>query len=111
MDFIVVQPKNLIGWHPLILGRPWLSITNAYIGCRYGDMYISHGDARKKVTLYPPTRSLQELQDTLWLDYDSSDEKTRFVSLIHHHTESTQESEIRDFLNNLNTMPNFDSLH
>lgn len=65
----------------------------------------------KKVTLYPPVRSIRELKDTLWLDYDSSDEETRSVSLIHHHTESIQEGELRDFLNNLDTMPNFYTLH
>ena len=60
-DFIVLQLKNPVGGHPLILGRPWLATANAYIGCHYGDMYISHGDSRKKFTLYPPARSIQEL--------------------------------------------------
>lgn len=69
-------------------------------------MYISHGDSRKKVTLYPPARSIQELRDTLWLDY-SRDEETQPVSLIHQNVESLQEGEIQDFLNNLDTMPNF----
>lgn len=57
-DLIVLQPKNPVGGHPLILGRPWLATVNAYIGCRSGDMYISHGDSMKKVTLYPPPRSI-----------------------------------------------------
>jgi len=74
-------------------------------------MYISHGDARKKVTLYPPARSIQELRDTLWLDYDSRDEDTWSLSLIHQYTESTEEGVIRDFLNNLDIMQNFESLH
>ena len=38
------------------------------------DMYISHGDSRKKVTLYLLARSIQELRDTLWLDYNSDEE-------------------------------------
>jgi len=57
-DFIVLQPKNPVGGHPLILRRPWLATADAYIGCHSGDMYISHGDSRKKVTLYPPTLSI-----------------------------------------------------
>ena len=61
IDFIVLQPKYPVGGHPLILGRLWLAMTDAYIGCRSRDMYISHGDSRKKVTLYPPARSIQEL--------------------------------------------------
>ena len=51
VDFIVVQPKNPVGGHPLILVRPWLARADAYIGWCSGDMYISHGDSRKKVTL------------------------------------------------------------
>ena len=74
-DFIVLQPKNPVGGHPLILGRPWLAMADSYIGCLCGDMNISHGDSRKKVTLYPPARSIQELRDTLWLDC-SSDKET-----------------------------------
>jgi len=58
IDFIVLQPKNPVGGHPLILGQPWLATIDAYIRCCSGDMYISHGDSRKKVTLYPPTRSI-----------------------------------------------------
>jgi len=74
-DFIVLQPKNPVGGHPLILGQPWLATTDAYIGCHSSDMYISHGDSRKKVTLYPPAKSIQDLRDNLWLD-QSSDEET-----------------------------------
>ena len=60
-DFIVLQPKNPVGGHPLILGLPWLATVDAYIGCHSCDMYISHGDSRKKVTLYSPARSIQDL--------------------------------------------------
>lgn len=93
----------------MILGRPWLAIADAYIGCCSGDMYISHGDSRKKVTLYPPARSIQDLRDTLWLD-QSNDEETQPISLIHNYTGSSQEDEIQDFLNNLDIMPNFELL-
>lgn len=52
IDFIFLQPKNPIGGHPLILGLPWLATIDAYIIYRFGDMYISDKDVRKKVTLY-----------------------------------------------------------
>ena len=74
-------------------------------------MYILHGDSRKNVTLYPPARSIQELKDTLWLDFYSSDEETRLIFSIQHHTESAQDGELQDFLNNLDIMPSFDTLH
>jgi len=67
-------------------------MTNAYIGCRFGDMFISHGDSRK-VTLYPPNRYIQELWDTLWLDY-SSDKETQPISMIHQNVEFSYEGEI-----------------
>jgi hypothetical protein len=34
VDFIILQPKSNLGGHPLILGRPWLATTDAFIGCR-----------------------------------------------------------------------------
>ena len=39
-----------------------------------------------------------------------SDEETQSIYFIHHYTGSSQEDEIRDFLNNLDTMPNFEPL-
>ena len=53
MDFLVLQPKSNLGGHPLILGRPWLATTDAFIGCRIGNIIISHGTERKQITLYP----------------------------------------------------------
>ena len=43
MDFLVLQPKSNLGGNPLILGRPFLATTNAFIGCRTWNMIISHG--------------------------------------------------------------------
>ena len=40
VDFIILQPKSNLGGHPLILGRPWLAKTDAFIGCRAGSMII-----------------------------------------------------------------------
>ena len=93
----MLQRKNLVGGHPLILGRPCLATTDAYIGCCFNDMYISHEDSRKKVNFYPPARSIRDLRDTLWLD-QSSDEDTQPISLIHHYIGSSQEDEIQYFL-------------
>ena len=41
VDFLVLQPKSNLGGHPIILGRPWLATTDAFIGCRSGNMIIS----------------------------------------------------------------------
>lgn len=57
VDFMVLTPKNNLGGHPLILGRPWLATIDAFIGCRSGDMFISDGNYTKKFTLYPPCKN------------------------------------------------------
>ena len=41
VDFMILTPKNNLGGHPLILGRPWLAIVDDFISCRSGDMYVS----------------------------------------------------------------------
>ena len=33
-NFLVINPKNRLYGHPLILVRPWLATADAYIGCR-----------------------------------------------------------------------------
>ena len=53
IDFMILIPKNNLGVHPLILGRPWLARADAFISCISGDMYIYNGSFTKKFTLYP----------------------------------------------------------
>ena len=56
VDFLVINPKNRLDGHPLILGRPWLAIADAYIGCQQGNMTITRGNYVKNLALYPPTQ-------------------------------------------------------
>ena len=51
VDFIILQPKSNLGGHPLILGRPWLAIADAFIGCRVGSMIISKENESKQISL------------------------------------------------------------
>jgi len=30
-DFLIINPRNRLDGHPLILGRPWLATANAYV--------------------------------------------------------------------------------
>jgi hypothetical protein len=66
--FLVLQTKSNLGGHPLILGRPWLATADALIGCRTGNMIISHGTARKQITLYPPAQKPSIIDQLPWLD-------------------------------------------
>lgn len=53
---MILSPKETLGGYPIILGRPRLATTNAFIGCRSGDMTISDGMTTKKLALYTPTK-------------------------------------------------------
>ena len=55
-DFLVINPKNRMDGHPLILERPRLAIADAYIGCRTCNMTISRGDSIKNIIIYPPAK-------------------------------------------------------
>ncbi|CAF1490659.1 unnamed protein product [Adineta steineri] len=65
VDFMVIQPKLMEG-HPMILGRPWLATTDAYIGCRNGEMIISNGVFTQKVILHQPAQPT--IHNPLWLE-------------------------------------------
>ena len=32
-EFLIINPKNRLDGHPLILSKPWLATADAYIGC------------------------------------------------------------------------------
>jgi hypothetical protein len=55
-DFLVINPRSRLDGNPLILGRPWLATTYAYIGCRTRNMTIARGSATKNLILYPPAK-------------------------------------------------------
>ena len=42
-NFLIINPKNRIDGHPLILGKPRLATVDAYIGCQQGSMTIARG--------------------------------------------------------------------
>lgn len=63
MDFLVLNPKNKLEGHPLILGRPWLATADAYIGCQIGDMAIAKGPTIKNLILYPPAKPNMLIDD------------------------------------------------
>ena len=57
------QVNDNLGGYPLIFGRSWLATTNWYIGCRLGDMTISHGNSTKNITLYFMTKIYPNLEN------------------------------------------------
>jgi len=73
--FMVRQPKTYLRGYPLILGISWLDTTDAYISCRPGNMTISHGTSKNKLTLYPPTKPSIDLKAPLWANEEDSDEE------------------------------------
>lgn len=59
-DFMILSPKATLGGYSIILGRPWLDTTYAFIGYGLGDMTISNGDSTKRLTLYPSAQPHEE---------------------------------------------------
>lgn len=55
-DFLIINPRNRLDRHPLILGRPWLATEDAYISCRTVSMTINRGNDVKNLALYPPAQ-------------------------------------------------------
>jgi hypothetical protein len=52
VDFMIIHSKDPTKGHPIILGRPWLAMANAFIGCHGGDMFISNGISSQKLTFF-----------------------------------------------------------
>ena len=70
---MVLQSKAKLGGHPLILGRPWLATTDAFISCRSGPMKISNGCETKQLMLYPHATPMINNEDSVWLYYEDDD--------------------------------------
>lgn len=64
-DFMILSPKATLGGYPVILGRPWLATTDAYIGCRSGDMTILDGNSTKTLALYSPAQPQLDQQQVI----------------------------------------------
>ena len=89
VDFLVLNIQSKLDGHPLILGRPWLAIANAYIECRSGNMLISNGISKKSLVLYPLARTSlvacpKEAPEEcpLWVDYEEEYEDVRPILTI-----------------------------
>ena len=112
-NFMIIQPKLMEG-HPMILGRPWLATTNAYISCRKGEMIISNGMATKKIIVHPPAQLASV--NTLWVE-DPYELNTMEQPSIN--VEQTQENILDQFLstsyyenfNDPKDFENFDQYH
>lgn len=53
VDFLIINPRNWLDGNPLILGKPWLAIVDAYITCQTCSMTIERGRNVKNLALYP----------------------------------------------------------
>lgn len=56
MESMVIDHRNMLDGHPMILGRPWLATVDAYIVCQIGNMTIAKGPTIKYIVLYFPAR-------------------------------------------------------
>ena len=72
VDFLVLQSKDPTKENPIIIGRPWIATTNAFIGCREGILTISNDPSLQNLTMYPPGQPVAEM---LWLENPYGDEE------------------------------------
>ena len=115
MDFLVLNIQSKLDGHLLILGRPWLATTDAYIECRSGNMLISNGSSKKSLVLYPPARPNlvacpREASEEcpLWADYEEEYEDVRPVLTIGkalHFQNETEDETINTFISCPNSAP------
>jgi hypothetical protein len=73
MDFIVLdtQPVEACNLNPVILGRPFLTTSNALINCRNGLMKLSFGNMTLEMTIfniYKQPRDDNDLQEVDFIE-------------------------------------------
>jgi hypothetical protein len=74
VDFLVIYSKSSSKpRHPVVLGRPWLAITYAFISYQSSDMTISNGRHSQKLVLFPPAQPAQEIPICLENPYGEED--------------------------------------
>jgi hypothetical protein len=61
VEFLVIHSKDHAKGNLVILGRPWLATSNAFIGYREGEMTILNGLSIQKITIYPPAQPIMEI--------------------------------------------------
>jgi hypothetical protein len=97
VNFLVIHSKDPTKGHPIILGRPWLAIANAFIGCREGEITISNGLSIKKLTIYPPAQPIME--NLWWIECPYENEEWEEPVLPSDHTREIQENTTENVLN------------
>jgi hypothetical protein len=80
IDFMALETKFGLNGYLLILGRPWLTTTDAHINYRSWEMIIAHGQSLKKLTLYPLAKPFLEVEKPLWVGLEEGDALFRVVS-------------------------------
>lgn len=77
-------------WPSLNYGKTWLATIDAYIGCRYGHMFISNGQITKNLVLYPLAEPSPSLKPSVCKkplpkeEFESENEELRLVLTIGH---------------------------
>jgi len=80
-----------------------MAIADVFIGCRSGNMTITHGAETKHINLYPPTKPLLKSEDTRWVNEEHSLEIIHSILTISHvmsPKENTEKSMINYYISN-----------
>ena len=97
----------------MILGIPWLATVDAFISCRLDSMTISQENESKQISLYPPARSITELEHTSWFKETNYDEEIvqSLFSISQAINEDNDEDLLDHFLSNSSFEEQVEQIH
>jgi hypothetical protein len=95
--FLVIHSKDPAKGNPAIFGRPWLATTNAFIGCREGEMTIFNGLYIQKLTIYPPYQPIME--NIWWLECPYENDNWEESMLMSDHSWALRDQTTKNVLN------------
>lgn len=101
-DFLTYSPIPIWGWHPSILGRPWLATLDAFIGCRMGSMVILNRQETHNLNIYPPKPNM-DVYNPWWDEFEPEPDLSLPLLTLgkaRYFKDETKDDIINDFINN-----------
>ena len=107
MDFVVLDPEPVAGGTnhvPIILGRPFMSTSNAIINCRNGVMQLTFGNMRLELNIFHLSNKQKPAED----EGSKSDEVCLSGTRVGMHDANKQKEELmenNEAINEESTIP------
>lgn len=108
INFLVLQPKTHLGGHSGILGRPWLAVIGAFIGCRLGFVKNFEGNSTKKLVLYLLVQPIKENDNPIWAKFERKEGNSLPLLIVRktlHFKHEIEDDTINNFISNPPSIP------